>query len=101
MPKHLKENKAIYLILAGSFLVKLYFASSWLEDWDSIQFAMGLDDFSIIKQQPHAPGYILYIFLGKLLYIFIQNHTVSLTLLCIILSSVGFFFFFLLLKEFA
>ena len=37
-----------------------------LDEWDSVQFAMGVGDFNLWKHQPHPPGYPLYIAAGWL-----------------------------------
>ncbi|MHB8792144.1 MAG: protein O-mannosyl-transferase family [Thermoleophilia bacterium] len=41
--------------------------SDTLYNWDSVNFALGLENFSVAEHQPHAPGYILYIALGRVL----------------------------------
>lgn len=50
------------------FVTLLYFftRSPGLDEWDSVQFALGVQHFNIWEQQPHPPGYPLYIFLGRL-----------------------------------
>ena len=55
--------KAVLLFL-GAFA--LYFAtrSPALDEHDSVQFAMGVLDFNMWKDQPHAAGYPFFIFLG-------------------------------------
>ena len=35
--------------------------SNWLYDWDSVNFAFGLDDFDVTKHWPHPPGFPVYI----------------------------------------
>ncbi len=52
--------------LLGFCFALLYFLtrSPGLDEWDSVQFALGVRHFDIWAQQPHPPGYPLYIFLG-------------------------------------
>src|SRR5260370_37986294 len=38
-----------------------------LYNWDAVQFALALHEFDIAKHQPHPPGYLLYVALGRLL----------------------------------
>ena len=38
-----------------------------LYNWDAVQFALALREFDIAKHQPHPPGYLLYVGLGRLL----------------------------------
>lgn len=50
-----------------TFIVYFLTRSLWLDEWDSVQFALGVHDFNLWKHQPHPPGYPLYIFAAKLL----------------------------------
>jgi hypothetical protein len=42
-------------------------AGRYLFDWDSLQFALGMQHFNLATHRPHPPGYVGYILLGKLL----------------------------------
>ena len=35
--------------------------------WDAVQFGLALGDYDVVRHQPHPPGYILYVTLGRLL----------------------------------
>jgi hypothetical protein len=83
----IKKNRVLLLIIILALLLRLCFLSPWLEDWDSVQFALALKDFSLIKQQPHSPGYPLYIFLGRIFNFFLHNDTLALTSLSAVLGS--------------
>jgi hypothetical protein len=37
-----------------------------LEDYDSVNFALGVESFNVFRHQPHPPGYPVYIALGKI-----------------------------------
>jgi hypothetical protein len=59
----LTKSAIIFLLLSGIY----FFARSpGLDDYDSVQFAMGVRSFDLWQHQPHAPGYPLYIWLGQL-----------------------------------
>jgi hypothetical protein len=49
------------LLCLGS---RLLFLGPFLEDWDSVDFALALDRYTIKQYQPHFPGYPVYIFLS-------------------------------------
>jgi Dolichyl-phosphate-mannose-protein mannosyltransferase len=68
----------LFLGLAALFAMT---RSGWLDDWDSVQFALGLDDFDVTKHQPHPPGYPVYIAAGKLIHFIVADHAATLTLL--------------------
>lgn len=88
----------LILVLIGLAL-RLPFLSLYLEDWDSVQFALGLTNYSIAQHQPHPPGYPLYILLGKIFWQFSGNDTLALTLLSGILGSLATVPLFLLVKK--
>ena len=67
----------LFLGLAALFAIT---RSHWLDDWDSVNFAFGLDDFDVTKHWPHPPGYPVYIAAGKLVYGVIADHAGALTL---------------------
>jgi 4-amino-4-deoxy-L-arabinose transferase-like glycosyltransferase len=67
----------LFLGLAALFA---FTRSHWLDDWDSVNFAFGLDDFDVTKHWPHPPGYPVYIAAGKLVYRVIADHAGALTL---------------------
>jgi hypothetical protein len=54
------------LIFTAAFAIYFLTRSPGLDEWDSVQFAMGIREFNLWKHQPHPPGYPLYIFLGWL-----------------------------------
>src|SRR6202022_2779033 len=42
-------------------------AGRYLFDWDSLQFALGMQRFNLASHRPHPPGYVGYIVLGRAL----------------------------------
>lgn len=55
--------KAI-LIFAATFAVYFLSRSPGLDDFDSVNFAMGVRSFNLWNHQPHPPGYPVFIFAG-------------------------------------
>lgn len=83
------QNKLVFFLVFVAAVLRFSYLSPWLEDWDSIQLALGLHHYSIVNHQPHPPGYPLYIILGRLFYIFTQNDTSALTSLSAVLGSLS------------
>lgn len=56
----------------GLAAATLYFLSRgpFMTDWDSIQFAWGVQDFNLFAHHPHPPGYPLHIWSARLLTLF-------------------------------
>ncbi|MDZ7779903.1 MAG: hypothetical protein U5R14_08215 [Gemmatimonadota bacterium] len=52
-----------------------------IEDPDSLRFALSLREYSIPDLQPHFPGYPVFAFLGKLLYLGTGSFAASFSLL--------------------
>lgn len=96
---HIKANINLYLIISLALILRLPFGLAYLEDWDSVQLALGIHHFSVVNHQPHPPGYPLYILLGKISYFFAGNDINALTLLSIILGSLSVIPFYLLVKK--
>jgi hypothetical protein len=69
------------LLFLSLFALYSLTRSRWLDDWDSVQFALALDSFDLRQHQPHPPGYPLYVAAGKLLRSLISDHAACLTLL--------------------
>lgn len=90
----------IILIAIISFILRVNLRSNYLDDWDSIQFALAIDDYSIAAHQPHPPGYPVYIFLARLIHLVIPNVTDSLIYLSILFGVLSIIAIYLLGKTF-
>jgi len=88
-----KQDLWIITVLAITTLVtRIPFRSHYLFNWDSANFALGLERFSIFDHQPQPPGYILYIAVGRLFNFFLHNSNsalVSLSILSAVASVIG------------
>lgn len=96
---HIKNNFLIYLILLTALILRLLFMSPYLEDWDSVQFALAIHHFSILDQQPHPPGYPIYVFMAKVINFILNNDLASLNLLSALLGSLIGIPFYLLVQK--
>ena len=78
-------------ISVGLALVTL--ASRWpyrarmLYNWDAVQFALALREFDIAKHQPHPPGYVLYVGLGRLVNATLGDPTQAYVTLAMVFSA--------------
>lgn len=97
--KRTKSFLLLYILVFLIFLIRINFTADYLEDWDSVQFALALHNYSITDHQPHPPGYPLYILFGKLLNIFFDNDTKSLTFMSSFLGSLSIIPLFFLAKK--
>ena len=72
------------LLCLSSRLIGL---SPVLEGWDSVDFALALDDYDIKRYQPHFPGYPVYIFLGRLCRFLVRDPVTAVILPGALLGS--------------
>src|SRR5882672_2279551 len=56
----------VAIIAAVYLAAHIPFLAPSLEDWDSINFALGLRAFDPALHQPHPPGYPVYMVLGHM-----------------------------------
>jgi len=74
-------------------LSALTLASRWpyrarmLYNWDAVQFALALREFDVAKHQPHPPGYLLYVALGRLLNRWVGDPTLAYVGLAMVFSA--------------
>jgi hypothetical protein len=63
-----RADLTLALALALVTLVSRWpYHARMLYNWDAVQFALALREFDVAKHQPHPPGYLLYVLLGRLL----------------------------------
>lgn len=68
-----------FLVLAAFFLVsRAFFLSHTPYEWDSVNYARALTNFSIPDDQPHPPGSILYVYLGRAVKLLVGDDLKSL-----------------------
>jgi hypothetical protein len=70
-------------------LSRLPFRSQIMYHWDCINFAMALQEFNLAKEQPHPPGYILYVYLGQLVNSVVPDRAVVLIFISIAASALA------------
>jgi 4-amino-4-deoxy-L-arabinose transferase-like glycosyltransferase len=70
-----------------TIVCRLPFMSKLLYDQDAVQFALALENYDVYLQQPHPPGYFLYVMAGKAINLFAQNGNASFLVLSVIASG--------------
>lgn len=55
------------LLAAATVASRVPLRTHFLANWDADQFALGMAHFDVVHHQPHPPGYLGYILLGRLL----------------------------------
>jgi hypothetical protein len=74
--------------LAGVTLLSRWpYRARMLYNWDAVQFALALREFDVAKHQPHPPGYLLYVGLGRLLNLALGDPTLAYVGLAMLFSA--------------
>jgi len=90
-------------VLAGALAVltvlsRLPFRARMLYNWDAVQFALALREYDVVKHQPHPPGYILYVGLGRIVNAWLHDPTAAYVLLAVAFSGLTTFVVYLLAR---
>ena len=75
--------------MLAALLIRLPFASHYLQHWDSVNYALSLEHYDVRLHQPHPPGYFLYSMLGKLVNLVFHDANASLVAISIVSGTLG------------
>ena len=75
------------LMFLVALLLRIPFRSQMAYHWDSAQFALAINQYDIRLSQPHAPGYFLYVMLGRLVNNFVGDPHASLVWISVVFGS--------------
>ncbi len=75
------------VFLAVAFAMRVPFRSQFAYQWDSAQFALAVGEYNIRISQPHAPGFYLYVMLGRLINLLVGEPHAALVWLSVIAGS--------------
>ena len=71
---HFIKNQLYYILFLCCLISRIITSIYYIEDIDSLRFAYSiLEEFNILKLQPHFPGYAVFCFLGNILYYITGN----------------------------
>ena len=79
----------VILVIALALALYSPFLSASLDDLDSYNFARALVKFDPAESAPHAPGYVLYIGLGRIAYALVGDAGLALTLLSVVCAALA------------
>jgi len=87
---HFRRRADIWIMggLAALTLISRWpYRARMLYNWDAVQFALALHEFDVAKHQPHPPGYLLYVALGRLLNIPLGDPNLAYVALAMVFSA--------------
>ncbi len=98
-----KVNRFDLLLLSIFSLVilitRIPFMSKYLFEWDSVNYALGFEKYDILSHQPHSPGYIFYIAIGKLVNTIFNDANSTMVVISILFSIFTVFVVYYLAKN--
>lgn len=80
-------------------ITRIPFVSKYLYEWDSVNYALGFENFNILNHQPHPPGYIFYVGLVKALNMIYNDPNNTMIFISVLLSVLTVIIIYLLAKE--
>jgi len=86
-------------LLVGTILTRWPFQASILDSFDAVNYALAIEHFDMRLAQPQAPGYPLYIVLGRAFNLIFQDHLTALVWLSALFSGLAVIAIYLAGKE--
>ena len=80
-------------VAAGLFVLtvvsRIPFRSRILYHWDSVNFAYAMREFTVAKEQPQPPGYIVYVWLCRLVDLLFHDAQATMVWISIVASALA------------
>ena len=87
------KNQLLLLILfISSVLSRILSSIYYIEDIDSLRFALSLYDYNLLNLQPHFPGYPVFCFFAKIIYLTIPSMGIAFSIIGAISTFVIIYF---------
>lgn len=74
-------------VFAVAFALCVPFRSQLAYHWDSAEFALAISNYNVALSQPHAPGYFLYVMLGRIVNLLLGDPHGSLVWISVVFGS--------------
>ena len=85
-----RQDKVIAISLfVATIVTRIPVRSHTLYSWDSVGFALSLERYSVENHQPHPPGYILYVALGRFFNLIFSDANTALVAISILSGAVA------------
>jgi hypothetical protein len=88
-PSNRQDRWLAAVLFLMTLLSRLPFRARILYHWDSVNFAYAMREFDVAKEQPQPPGYILYVWLCRLVDGLIDQAPLTMTIISIVASALA------------
>src|SRR5581483_7454689 len=82
-----------------TLLTRIPFRTQYLYHWDSVNYALALQHFSLRDFQPHPPGYLFYVALGGFVNRILDDANAAYVWISIIASALAVLLLYLFISE--
>ncbi len=95
------DDRGIAALLAVTAIaVRLPFRAEFLVNWDAVNFALGINSFDLATHQPHPPGYLGWVGIGRAATWVTSDPNAAMTLLSAVAGAVATALAYLLARRF-
>jgi Dolichyl-phosphate-mannose-protein mannosyltransferase len=89
--KYFKNVKKLDLVISSVLtllvlITRIPFMSKFLYEWDAVNYALGFEKYDMLHHQPHPPGYILYVGLGRWINTLLNDPNTTMIFISIVFS---------------
>lgn len=97
----MRDTRRIVEVLAAAAVLLFFILTAPRTPWESDEmlFASAVQHVDLALNHPHAPGYPLFILLGKLVHLVVENPWRALLIVNILAAAIGFFLLTRLLRR--
>ena len=88
----LTKNQTLFAVFLLCIITRLLSSIFYIEDIDSLRFALSIYEYDITKLQPHFPGYPVFCFFAKILYLIMPSMGISFSIIGAISTFVIIYF---------
>tara|TARA_B110000008_G_scaffold98982_1_gene101765 strand:+ start:44 stop:1483 length:1440 start_codon:yes stop_codon:yes gene_type:complete len=79
--KMLTKKQTLFAVFLLCIFTRLFSSIFYIEDIDSLRFALSIYEYDMTKLQPHFPGYPIFSFCIKIMYFFTGSLGISFSLI--------------------
>ncbi len=95
-----RDGLVMVLLGVATVISRIPDRAATLQGWDSVLFALGVEDYDVVAGRPHPPGYPVYIFLGKVANWFVGDVNAALVWVSVAASGLAVAFLYGFMREF-
>ena len=87
-----KNQLYLFVVLFACLVSRIVSTIYYIEDIDSLRFALSLYDYNLSNLQPHFPGYPVFCFFAKIIYLTIPSMGIAFSIIGAISTFVIIYF---------